>query len=75
MHRRVVSSLQALAHPDWTNAVVGTAAAIALESATAACATQLISEVTLCLEGCNTSCLERFLWYVVRDIAGHEEWT
>ena len=46
VHRRVVSSLQALAHPDWTNAVVGTAAAIALESAKAACATQLISEVS-----------------------------
>ena len=47
VHRRVVSSLQALAHPDWTNAVIGTAAAIALESAKAACATQLISEVRL----------------------------
>ena len=38
-------ALAALRHPAWTDAVVGAAAAIAAEGATAACARRLVAEV------------------------------
>lgn len=42
-----VRALAALAAPAWTKAVVGTAAAMVVESATPMCAKQLILEVML----------------------------
>ena len=42
---RVVQAMSGLAHHEWTPAITGTAAAIALESAQARCATAFISEV------------------------------
>ena len=43
---RVVQAMSGLAHHEWTPAITGTAAAIALESAQARCATAFISEVS-----------------------------
>ncbi len=48
-----VQALAALAHPSWTPAVVGAAAAIAADSAAAVCARCLITEVT---DPCNFAC-------------------
>lgn len=42
-----VHALAALAHPAWTKAVIGTAAAMVVETATPMCAKQLILEVIL----------------------------
>ena len=46
-HPRVVQAMSGLAHHEWTPAITGTAAAIALESAQAHCATAFISEVSI----------------------------
>jgi hypothetical protein len=42
---KVVQAMSGLAHHDWTAAISGTAAAIAVESAQAHCAAVFISEV------------------------------
>jgi len=43
---RVVQTMSGLAHHEWTTAITGTAAAIALESAQSRCATTFIAEVS-----------------------------
>jgi hypothetical protein len=43
-----VQAVAALAHPSWTPAVIGAAAAIAADNAVASCAQQLVTEV-ICL--------------------------
>ena len=50
-------ALCALRHPDWSDAVVGAAAAIAAQGAAAACTRRLIAEVRLTWLVCNCSVL------------------
>ena len=47
IERQSVRALAALATPGWTKAVIGTAAAMVIETARPMCAKQLIVEVTL----------------------------
>lgn len=42
-----VRAVAALAHPSWSDAVIGAAAAIAAEHAVSACARQFVAEVRL----------------------------
>ena len=42
-----VQALAALAHPSWTPAVIGAAAAIAADSSATACARRLATEVSI----------------------------